>query len=37
VAACAVLVGAALLAQAAFRIALRTPANDVVERENAGR
>ena len=33
VAACAVLVGAALLAQASFRIALRTPANDVVERE----
>ena len=35
VAAAAVLVGAALIAQAAFRIALRTPANDVVERENA--
>ena len=34
VAAGAVLVGAALLAQLAFRIALRTPANDVVEREN---
>ena len=33
VAACAVLVGAALLAQVAFRIALRTPANDVPERE----
>lgn len=33
VAAGAVLVGAALLAQAAFRIALRTPGNDVVERE----
>lgn len=33
VAACAVLVGAALLAQVAFRIAMRTPANDVVERE----
>jgi hypothetical protein len=28
-----VLVGAALLAQASFRIALRTPATDVVERE----
>ena len=35
VAACAVLVGASLLAQAAFRIALRTPANDVTEREDA--
>jgi DHA1 family bicyclomycin/chloramphenicol resistance-like MFS transporter len=35
IAACAVLVGASLLAQAAFRIALRTPANDVVEREDA--
>jgi DHA1 family bicyclomycin/chloramphenicol resistance-like MFS transporter len=33
VAACAVLVGAALLAQVAFRIALRTPANEVSERE----
>jgi DHA1 family bicyclomycin/chloramphenicol resistance-like MFS transporter len=30
-----VLVGAALLAQVAFRVALRTPANDVAERENA--
>ena len=37
VAACAVLVGAALLAQAAFRVALRTPAGDVVERKKAGR
>ncbi len=37
VAACAVLVGAALLAQAAFRVAQRTPAGDVVERKNAGR
>ena len=37
VAACAVLAGASLLAQAAFRIALRTTANDVVEREDAGR
>jgi len=36
VAACAVLVGASLLAQAAFRVALRTPANDVAEREDAG-
>ena len=35
VAACAVLMGASLLAQAAFRIALRTPANDVTEREDA--
>ena len=35
VAACAVLVGASLLAQAAFRVALRTPANDVTEREDA--
>ena len=35
VAACAVLMGASLLAQAAFRIALRTPANDVAEREDA--
>ena len=35
VAAAAVLVGAAWIAQAAFRIALRTSANDVVERENA--
>lgn len=35
VAACAVLLGAALLAQVAFRIALRTPANDVVERDEA--
>ena len=35
VAACAVLLGASLLAQAAFRIALRTPANDVTEREDA--
>ena len=35
VAACTVLVGAALVAQASFRIALRTPANDVVEREDA--
>ena len=33
VAACAVLMGASLLAQAAFRIALRTPANDVTERD----
>jgi DHA1 family bicyclomycin/chloramphenicol resistance-like MFS transporter len=35
VAASAVLVGAALVAMLAFRIALRTPANDVAERENA--
>jgi MFS transporter, DHA1 family, multidrug resistance protein len=35
VAACTVLVGAALMAQVSFRVALRTPANDVVERENA--
>ena len=35
VAACAVLVGASLLAQAAFRVALRTSANDVAEREDA--
>ena len=35
VAACAVLMGASLLAQAALRIALRTPANDVAEREDA--
>ena len=35
VAACAVLMGASLLAQTAFRIALRTPANDVTEREDA--
>ncbi len=35
VAACTVLAGASLMAQASFRIALRTPANDVVEREDA--
>ena len=35
VAACTVLVGAALMAQISFRVARRTPANDVVERENA--
>jgi len=35
VAACAVLMGASLLAQAAFRVALRTPANDVTAREDA--
>jgi len=35
VAACAVLVGASLFAQASFRVALRTPANDVTEREDA--
>jgi DHA1 family bicyclomycin/chloramphenicol resistance-like MFS transporter len=35
VAAGMVLVGAALLAQLAFRVALRTPADDVVEREDA--
>jgi DHA1 family bicyclomycin/chloramphenicol resistance-like MFS transporter len=34
IAASAVLVGAALLAQIVFRVALRTPADDVVEREN---
>jgi DHA1 family bicyclomycin/chloramphenicol resistance-like MFS transporter len=37
VAACTVLVGASLLAQASFRVALRTPAGDVAEREDASR
>ncbi len=35
VAACTVLVGAALLALVSFRLALRTPASDVIEREDA--
>ncbi len=37
VAAGTVLVGAALLAQASFRIAMRTPANDAIEHESAAR
>jgi DHA1 family bicyclomycin/chloramphenicol resistance-like MFS transporter len=37
VAACTVLVGAALLALVSFRVALRTPMRDVIEREDAAR
>ena len=35
ISACAVLLGAAVLAQLSFRIALRTPSNDVTRREDA--